>query len=85
MRVCGGKNASSSYFSISGLFSDKGGEGGMSRNKGVLRSLCLQSNSSLLLSGALRLWYLWDNSSSFDSIIGHQHRFYQFSFLTCLV
>ena len=52
-------------FSISGLFSSKGGEGGMSQNKGVLRSFYLQSNSSwlLLVSGALRLLYLQRNSS----------------------
>ena len=51
-------------FSISGLFSSKGGEGGMSWNKGVLRSLHLQSNSSSLRGGALRLLYLRSNSSS---------------------
>ena len=51
----------------------------MSRNKGVLRSLRLRSNSSSLLSGALRLSYLWNNSSSlssFDSIIGHLRLLY---------
>ena len=45
----------------------------MSRNKGVLRSLYLPSNSLSLLSGALRLLYLRNNSSSllsFDGIIG---------------
>ena len=48
---------------MSSLFSGKGGEDGMSQNKGVLRSLYLQSNSSSLLSGALRLLYLRNNSS----------------------
>ena len=45
----------------------------MSRKKGVLRSLYLQSNSSSLLSGPLRFLYLRNNSSSllsFDDIIG---------------
>ena len=70
--VCGGKKVSSLSFSISGLFSGKGGEGSMSRNKGVLRSLYLQSNSLSLLSSALRL-YLQNNFFSllsFDSVIG---------------
>ena len=59
-------------FSTSGLFSGKGGEGGMSRNKGVLRSLYVRSNSSslLLLSGALKLLYLQSNSSSLLSFGG---------------
>ena len=70
----GNKKVSSYSSSISGLFSGKGGKGGMSLNKGVLRSLHLWSNSSsLFLSGALRLLYLGSNSSSllsFDSVIG---------------
>ena len=70
----GNKKVSSYSSSISGLFSGKGGEGSMSLNKGVLRSLHLRSNSSsLFLSDALRLLYLGSNSSSllsFDGIIG---------------
>ena len=44
----------------------------MSWNKGILRSLYLQSNSSSLLSGALRWLHLRNNSTSllsFDGII----------------
>ena len=56
---------------LSGLFSGKVGEGGMSPNKGVLRSLYLRSNSSsLVLSGALRLLYQRSNSSSLLSFHG---------------
>ena len=51
----------------------------MSRNKVFLRSLYLQSNYPSLLSSALRLLYLWNNSSSllsFDSIIGRLRLLY---------
>ena len=72
--LCNGNRKLSSWsFSVSGLFSGKGGEGGMSQNRGVLRSLFLQSNSSLLLGGALGLLYLQSNFSSllsFGIVIG---------------
>ena len=73
------KKVSSCSFSIFGLFSGKGGEGGMSRSKGVLRSLYLRSNSSLLLRGALRLLYLGSNSSSslsFGIVVSHLRLMY---------
>ena len=79
MRVCGGKKVSSESFSIFGLFSGRGGEDGMSRNKVVLGSLYLRSNSSSLLSSALRLLYLRNNFSSllsFHSIIGRLRLLY---------
>ena len=61
--LCEGLKKVSSYsFSMSGLLSGKAGKGGVSRNKGVLRSLYLWSNSSLLLGSALRLLYLQSNS-----------------------
>ena len=50
--VCGGKKGSSKSFSISGLYTGKGSEGGMPGNKGVLRSLYLPNNFSSLLSNA---------------------------------
>ena len=73
------KKVSSCSFSIFGPFSGKGGEGGMSRNKFVLRSLYLRSNSSLLLRCALRLLYLRSNSSSslsFGIVVSHLRLLY---------
>ena len=48
MEVYGGKKLSSLSFSISGFLSGKGGDGGISQNKGFLRLLYLRSNSSSL-------------------------------------
>ena len=67
MGDCGGKILSSISFSISGLHSGKGGDGGTCRSKGSLRLLYLQSNSfsSLLFGiGAPRSLYLRSSSSS---------------------
>ena len=53
MGLCGSiKKVSSLPFSISGLFSGKGGEGGMSQNKGILRSPYQQNNSPSSFLGA---------------------------------
>ena len=68
MGGCGGKKLSSLSFSISGLLSRKGSDGGISWNKGSLRLLYLPSNpssSSLLFGiGAVRSLCLQSSSSS---------------------